>query len=136
MTKNWSNILFIIGVSLMMVISFIIIIKTFEKKTITEKGMEVEAEIVEAPNSCEDLGRRPPYSKLKYNNQIFVKKTGNEFCNLVSQKDSVTMLTNEKGNELIFPNEYDPIQFLYGSILILIAGLITVKKFCFNGKTN
>lgn len=131
MKKKWFDGLFFIGVILMTIVSVTIIYKTFEKKTIIEEGVQVVAEVIEAPNSCIDLGRRPPYSKLKYNNQIFVKKTGNESCYLVSQKDSVKMFTNKNGDELIFPNEYDPMQFLYGTLLLIIAAFITIKKFWF-----
>lgn len=131
MKKKWLNGLFLIGVILMMIVSATIIYKTFEKKTIIEDGKKVIAKVIEAPNSCDDLGRRPPYSKLKYNDQIFVKKTGNESCYLVSQRESVEMYTNKNEDELIFPNEYDPMQFLYGTLLFIIAAIITVKKFWF-----
>ena len=131
MKKNWLNIVFVLGVAIMMIVSCIIILKTFEKKTITEENIEVVAKIIEAPSSCEYLGRRPPYSRIEYNNQIFIKKTGNQFCHLVSKKDSVRMLTNRKGDELLFPNEYDPMQFMYASLLLLIAIVITIKKFWF-----
>ena len=131
MRKNWLNIVFLLGVALMATVSCIIILKTFEKKYITEENLEVIAKIIEAPSSCKNLGRRPPYSKIEYNDQIFIKKTGNEFCHLVSKKDSVKMLTNKKGDELLFPNEYNPTQFVYGSLLLLTAIIITVKKFWF-----
>ncbi|TAI48493.1 hypothetical protein [Flagellimonas allohymeniacidonis] len=131
MKRNWLNVLFLVGVGLMVVVSCVIIIKTLEKKSITDHGIEVLAKVVEAPSSCDDLGRRPPYSKIEYNNQIFIKKTGNQFCHLVSKKDSVKMLTNRKGDELLFPNEYNPAQFVYASLLILIAVVITIRKFWF-----
>ena len=129
MKKDWSRIVFLVGVVLMFAVSSIVIIKTFEKKAIQEKNIEVIAKVIEAPISCKDLGRRPPYSKIEYNNQLFIKKTGNQFCHLVSKREFVVMLTNEKGDELLFPNEYDPIQFVYGVALLLIAISISIKKF-------
>lgn len=131
MKVNWLNILYVLGISLMVVVSCVIISKTFEKRAITAEGIEVVAKVIEAPSSCENLGRRPPYSKIEYNNKIFIKKTENQFCNLVSNKDSVRMLTNSMGDELLFPNEYDPLQFLYASLLLLIALVITIRKFGF-----
>ncbi|UOY08890.1 hypothetical protein L0P88_10125 [Muricauda sp. SCSIO 64092] len=129
MKINWLNALFLAGVSLMVVVSCILILDTFEKKDITERNQEVFAKIIEAPSSCKNLGRRPPYSKIEYNNQIFIKKTGNQFCHLVSKKESVRMLTNEEGDKLLFPNEYDSTEFVYASLLLLIAVVITIRKF-------
>ena len=131
MKINWLNVLFSVGVSLMVIVSCILMLDTFEKKKITELNQEVVAKIIEAPDSCEDLGRRPPYSKIEYNNQIFIKKSEKQFCHLVSQKDSVKMLTNREGDELLFPNEYDPMNFVYESLLLLIAVVITIRKFWF-----
>lgn len=128
MKNNWLNIIFFIGVTLMVVISFVIILKTFEKKIITDNDIQVTAEVIEAPSSCKDLGRRPPYSKIKFNNKVFVKKTGNKFCHFVSQKKQVTMLTNENKDELIFLNEYDPMQFTYAVLILIIAVIISIKK--------
>ncbi|NAS14137.1 hypothetical protein [Poritiphilus flavus] len=129
MIKNRLDIVFVISVVIMAVISCVIITRTFEKRTVQERNEEVLAEILEAPNSCDNLGRRPPYSKIRYNNRVYIKKTSNRFCHLVSNRDNVKMLINEEGNELLFPNEYDPAQFLYGGALLLIAVIIFVRKF-------
>lgn len=129
MIKNPLDIVFLMSVVLMAVISCVIISRTFEKRSIQERNEEVLAEILEAPNSCDNLGRRPPYSKIKYNNRVYIKKTGYQFCRLVSNRDNMKMLINEEGDELLFPNEYDPTQFLYGGLLLLIAVIIFIRKF-------
>ncbi|GAA4276819.1 hypothetical protein GCM10022259_15430 [Aquimarina mytili] len=112
----------------MIIISIITIIKTYEKKIISEKGIEVVAEVITAPNTCDNYRRRPPYSKIKFNNKIFIKKIEKDYCHWVSQKKTVKMLTNEKKNTLIFVNEYDPNQFVFGVLLMIIGIVISVKK--------
>lgn len=129
MRKNWLDILFFIGVLLMVVISAVILFKTFEKKEIISENIEVVAEVLESPNSCEDLGRRPPYSKIKYRDKVFIKKTGNNICHLVSQKKFVKMYSNKNGDEIIFLEEYDPMQFLYAILIFVIAVGISIRKF-------
>lgn len=136
MSKKLLDYIFLGGVILMVVVSFIVIVKTYEMKAITESGVQVSAEIIEAPNSCENLGRRPPYSKIKFNEKVFIKKTGPKFCQFVLGKNSVTMLTNEKGDELIFLNEYDPMNFGYGVGIFFIALFSSYKYFATKKKAN
>ena len=129
MNKKVLDYIFIGGVILMVTVSLIGILKTYEKKTIKDRGEQVLAEVIEAPNSCENLGRRPPYSKIKYNENVFIKRTDLEYCHFVSGKSTVLMLTNEQGDELIFLNEYDPMDFAFSGGIFLIALLISFKYF-------
>src|SRR5690606_20570425 len=61
---------------------------------IHQKDLKVNVEIVEAPSDCERIGRRGGFCKLKFNGQIFNKKTGRKFCDLVEGKKNIIMLTN------------------------------------------
>ncbi|MCR8667521.1 hypothetical protein NO995_07505 [Aestuariibaculum sp. M13] len=128
MKKNWLDIILFLGVALMITVSAVIFIKTYEKKEIIEEGIQVEAEVLESPNSCDNLGRRPPYSKIKYLNKIFIKKTGNDICHLVSQQKYVTVYSNKSGDEIIFFEEYNSMQFVYAIGIFLIAIGIIIKK--------
>lgn len=126
---NILNVLFLMGVILMATISVVILVKTYEKKVVNETNLIVEATIIESPKSCKNIGRRPPVSKIQYKGKIFIKKTGNKFCSQVVNKNKINMLSNEKGDILLFPNEYDSMQFVYGVILFGVSILITIKKF-------
>ena len=134
MNKRVLDYLFIGGVILMVAVSISVMFKTYEKKTIKERGEQVLAEVIEAPDSCKNLGRRPPSSKIRYNDKIFIKRTDFEYCHFVSGKNSVIMLTNENGDELIFLNEYDPMDFAFSGGIFLIALLISFKYFAPNKK--
>ena len=117
----------LIGASLIFEISCFILWKTWEKKIIQEKGIKVTAQVIEAPKKCENQGRRPPYSKIKYNGKIFVKKLSGDLCYLVINKQNVSMLTNKKGDILLFEKEYDPIQFVYGVFMIILCIVMVIR---------
>ena len=121
----------IIGL-IMLVISCMLIWKNFERKWINDRGFEVAAIIFESPSSCDNIRKRTGYCKLEYDGKIYVKRAGNKFCHLVSGKETVTMLTNEDGSELLFPEEYKVEQFVYAFILIIISTLIIRKAIYFN----
>lgn len=125
--KNWLNILFFAGALLMIIVSIVIVLATLKKKEIISENIEVVAEVLESSNSCENLGRRPSYSKIKYNDKVFIKKIDNNICHLVSQKKFVKMYSNKKGDEVIFLEEYDPAQFVYALLLFIIAIVISAK---------
>lgn len=128
MKKNRFNIFYLIGVTLMIVVSIVLLINTYEKKEIINEGIQVIAKVIESPNSCENLGRRPPYCKLKYKNKVFIKNTENNICYLVSQKEFVNVYSNKDGDEIIFLEEYNPMEFLYAILIMIIAIVIGLKK--------
>lgn len=125
------RIVFIAGFSLMIVVSLMIVWKTFEKKNIAETGKTVIVDVIEAPADCSEVTTRTGYCKLRYKGEVFGKRAGNKFCHLVSNSSTVTMLTNKDENILLFVGEYDPLQFLYAVLIFLIAivvGLRGLKK--------
>lgn len=121
------RIVFITGCLLMVVVSFMIIWKTFEKKNITETGKTVSVDVIEAPADCSKVTTRTGYCKLRYKGEIFGKRAGNKFCSLVSKNTVVSMLTNEDEDVFLFIDEYDPIEFLYSIAIIFIAIIIGIK---------
>lgn len=118
---------FFAGCLLMIVVSLGLIWKSFERRTITERGKTIIANIVEAPADCSELTTRGGYCKLKYNGKVFGKKAGIKFCSLVSKNTTVSMLTNEDEDVFLFVDEYDPIEFLYSIAIIIIAIIIGIK---------
>ncbi|MFH4968743.1 hypothetical protein V8G61_11125 [Gaetbulibacter sp. M240] len=118
----------LIGGLFMLLISLIIINNGFKKKQITKENKIVTVKVIESPTDCDNLGRRRDYCKLKFNGQIFVKNVNRIFCELVVGKKEIKMLTNEKKDELVFPNEYENSKdFLYGILLVLFAIVISYK---------
>lgn len=117
----------ITGCSLMIIVSCMIIWKTFEKKNITEIGKTVIVDVIQAPVDCSEITTRTGYCKLRYKGEIFGKRAGNEFCHLVSNSSTVAMLTNEEEDIFLFVGEYDPLQFWYAIIIFLIAIVIGVR---------
>ena len=93
----------------------------------TKNNKVVTAKVIEAPDSCKNITKRGGYCKLLYREKIFVIKAGKKFCHLVSNREYVKMLTNEENDELIFPNKYKPIDFLFSLILFLL-GVYTIVK--------
>ncbi len=128
------NILLRAGSILIIIVSCMLIWKTYTKKIINETGIEVLVKIIESPRSCENITTRTGYCKLEYNGEIFIKRAGNKFCHFVSGEKTVKMLTNEKKDELLFIGEYDPTQYLYAIILFMIGVIIIIKNFKANKK--
>ena len=122
LTKNG----LIVGSVIMFTVSSIIIWKTFQKKTITEKGISVYANIISSPD-CENIGRRPDYATLEFNGRKFVKKAPNGICQLMTDRKSIQMLTNKEKDKLLFENEYEEMDFVYGGILLMISGVVFYK---------
>lgn len=117
----------LIGSGLLFAFTCFFLWKTWEKKLIQDKGIKVTAQVIEAPKKCENQGRRPPYSKIKHNGKIFVKKLSGNLCYLVVNKENVSMITNKKGDILLFENEYDPMQFVYGFFMIIMCIAMVIR---------
>jgi hypothetical protein len=111
-----------------MIIGVIGIWKTNEEFKLTNNGIGVVAKVIEAPNSCENISTRGGYCKLQYNNKIFIKRAGNKFCHLVSNKETVKMISNKIGSELIFENEYEKSEFIYSGLISLMGLFIAIKS--------
>ncbi len=118
----------LIGSIFIIVISSVLLYKTYEEYTITKEGNEVIVKILEAPDPCDTIGKRGGYCRLLFIDEVFVKKAGREFCHLVSQKDFVKMYTNPKRTVLIFNEEHQAIDFLYGFLLLAFGLVIAVKS--------
>ncbi|MFY8181749.1 MAG: hypothetical protein ACOVLG_08225 [Flavobacterium sp.] len=96
---------------------------------IYRNGIEITANIIEAPEDCENISSRGGFCKLEYNGKIYVERAGNKFCHLVSGKKKVKMLTNENSSDLIFPDEFNNFEFASGFILLAFAIFVIIKNF-------
>lgn len=128
--KNFiTNNLLLFGGLLMMFISCMVIWGILIDYDIYKNGFEITANVIEAPENCENIPSRGGYCKLEYNGKIYVERAGNKFCHLVSGKKQVKMLTNEKLSALIFPDEFNDFEFVSGFILFAFAIFVISKNF-------
>lgn len=128
--KNFinNNLLLIAGI-LMLFISCMGIWGNLIDYDIYRNGIEITANIIEAPENCENISSRGGFCKLEYNGKIYVERAGNKFCHLVSGKTEVKMLTNENFSDLIFPDEFNNFEFGSGFILLAFAIFLIIKNF-------
>lgn len=118
--KNKSRLL--VGLSvIVLMISFIGLWKTNEKRKINSNGIEVVAEVVYSPENCSQINHRLRHIKLKYKNKIFVKDTDLKLCQLMSGKKKIKMLTNVDKSDLLFIDEYDPGNWMFSVFLMIVA---------------
>jgi hypothetical protein len=128
--KNFiTNNLLLFGGLLMMFISCMVIWGNLIDYDIYKNGFEITANVIEAPENCENISSRGGYCKLEYNGKIYVERAGNKFCHLVSGKKKVRMLTNEKLSALIFPDKFNDFEFVSGFILFAFAIFVISKNF-------
>ncbi len=128
--KNFiNNNLLLCGGIVMLFISCMAIWGNLIDYDIYRNGIEITANVIEAPENCENISSRGGYCKLEYNGKIYVERAGNKFCHLVSGKTKVKMLTNENFSKLIFPDEFNDIEFASGFILLAFAIFLIIKNF-------
>lgn len=123
---NANHLLFILGL-LIFFISLIGFYGTYEKMIVHEKQLKVYAKVVEAPEDCDLVTSRGGYCKLEYNGKIHVEKAGIKFCELVSNKDEVLMLTNKNGEKLYFIGSYKVEDYFYVAVIFLLS-IIAIRQ--------
>jgi hypothetical protein len=101
-----------------------------------KNGFLVNATVIEAPVSCENISSRGGFCTLEYNGNKYITRAGKKFCYLVSGQKSVQMITDKNATKLLFPNEFTYFEFSSGFILMAIALIIIVKKFIPLSKIN
>jgi len=107
---------------LVVIISLLSFFDTWNAMKIIDKGKKVEAIVVESPTNCNNITSRNGFCKLKYNQKLYNKRTkGEKYCNLVSGKKTVSMLTDEDESKLLFPGEYNPAIFIYSFVMLLLS---------------
>lgn len=94
----------------------------YSKKVIAERNELVKVQIIEAPEDCNNIPDRGGYCTFKYDDEIFVRRAGNKFCDQVVNQKQVLMLTNEQKSTFIFQGEYKSFEILY-SILLFFLGI-------------
>ncbi len=128
--KNFiSNNLLLFGGIVMLFISCMAIWGNLIDYDIYRNGIEITANIIEAPENCENISSRGGFCKLEYNGKIYVERAGNKFCHLVSGKTEVKMLTNQNYSDLIVPDEFNNFEFASGFILLAFAIFLIIKNF-------
>ncbi|MEG2101795.1 MAG: hypothetical protein RRY99_09815 [Flavobacterium sp.] len=103
---------------------------------IYKNGFLINATVLEAPVSCEDISSRGGFCTLEYKGNKYITKAGKKFCYLVSGQKSVEMITDKNATKLLFPNEFTYFEFSSGFILMAVALIIIVKKFIPLSKIN
>lgn len=101
-----------------------------------KNGFLVNATVIEAPVSCENISSRGGFCTLEYDGNKYITRAGKKFCYLVSGQKSVQMITDKNATKLLFPNEFTYFEFSSGFILMAIALIIIVKKFIPLSKIN
>ncbi|MFC4267685.1 hypothetical protein [Polaribacter marinivivus] len=122
-----SNKLLLILSFLVLGISLILFWGTYEKMIVEKNQIKVYAKVIEAPEDCSSVTSRGGYCNLEYNGKIYVKKAGIKFCDLVSNKEQVLMLTNKNRNKLFFIGSYKEEDYIY-SLLIFILSIIAIRQ--------
>lgn len=113
---------------IVLLISMLSFYSTWEAMNIMKKGRIVEVIVLESPIDCKRVKSRTSFCKLKYKQRIFSKRTkGKKYCHLVSGKEKVLMHTNDDGNRILFPNEYNPIIFFYSFGMLVLSFWFFVK---------
>lgn len=103
---------------------------------IYKNGFPIMAKVLEAPTDCNKISSRGGYCTLEYQNRKYVIKAGNKFCYLVSGTRTVQMLTDDSGEDLLFPGEFTYFEFSTGFIFIAIGIIIVIKYFIPLSKIN
>lgn len=104
--------------------------------SIYKNGFLINATVLEAPVSCENISSRGGFCTLEYKGNKYITKAGKKFCYLVSGQKSVQMITDKNATKLLFPNEFTYFEFSSGFILMAVALIIIVKKFIPLSKIN
>ena len=118
-----------VGGFLLFVISLLISWGNLIDYDIFKNGFEVTAKVIEAPLSCNKVGKRGGYCKLEYQGKIYVEKAGKKFCHLVSGKKEARVLTNNDGDKLLFIGEFNDFEFASGFVIMLISIFIIIKGY-------
>ena len=117
---NSNKILFLLSL-LVLWISLVIFWGAYQKMIVEEQQIKVYAKVIEAPEDCRSVTSRGGYCKLEYNGKIHVEKAGIKFCELVSNKDEVLMLTNKTGEKLYFIGSYKVEDYFFGIVLFILS---------------
>lgn len=96
---------------------------------IYKNGFPIIAKVIEDPGDCNKISSRGGYCTLEYKNKKYVIKAGKKFCHLLSGKRTVQMLTDDKGEDMLFPDEFTYFEFSTGFIFIVIGIIIMIKYF-------
>ncbi len=110
---------------------------TWEAKSIIEKGKKVEVFVIETPINCQKVTSKTGFCKLQYQQKIFSKKTlGKKYCSYIYGKEKVVMLTNDKGDRILFPGEYNPAVFLFSFFMMGLSLWFFLKGVKINKDIN
>ena len=101
-----------------------------------KNGFLINATVLEAPVSCENISSRGGFCTLEYKGNKYITRAGKKFCYLVSGQKSVQMITDKNATKLLFPNEFTYFEFSSGFILMAVALIIIIKKFVPLSKIN
>lgn len=108
----------------MMLISYIILRNGYLDKKITERNKVVTVKVIDCSNS----GNNSSFFKFEFNNKTFVKRTKSSYCQKISGKKEIEMLTNEDNDRFIFSDEYKTDNDYTFGFLMSIIGIIIIYK--------
>jgi hypothetical protein len=120
--------------SLLLLVSLVILKGVKDREGVHLDNNQVFVNVVEAPKDCSKITSKGGYCTLEYNGKLYTKRAGNKFCYLVSNRETVKMLISGNSERLLFLDEYDSTDYLFGfiimflSIIFIIVGYWKIKK--------
>ena len=115
------------GGLLVIFISCMVLLGTLSKKRMTENGFIVNVNILHSPSVCENTPKKKMFLELEYKGYVFKKNINDKKCSVLTGKQSIRMLTNQKEDQFIFFDDYDPFDF-FNSFLIFGFGIFIIFK--------
>ena len=86
-----------------------------------KNGFLINATVLEAPVSCENISSRGGFCTLEYKGNKYITRAGKKFCYLVSGQKSVQMITDEN-------SKY--VNSLGNNSLVAFLSVIICTDFC------
>lgn len=102
------------------------LVSGFLNKNQYSSGYDVYADVIDKPANCENINYRTSFIKLMYNNKVFIKKIGANYCDDLS-KTKLKVRISKDGEDLFFIDEKIDQNIGASLLIILIAAGIAIK---------
>ena len=108
----------------MIIISIIGLRNGYLDKQVTERNKSVKVEVID----CSETGNGHYFLKFKFKGKEHVKRTKYLYCDRISGKNQIEMLTNESNDRFIFSDEYETDDDYFFSSILTIIGIFIIYK--------
>ena len=119
-----SNYGLIVGGIFMIMISIIGLRNGYLDKQITERNETVKVKVID----CSETGNRHYFLKFEFKGKTFVKRTKSLYCEKISGKSEIEMLSNKKNDRFIFSDEYKTDNDYFFSSILGLMGIFIIYK--------